>query len=337
MRIKMTIICSTLLLQFTAFGQDEVPVADNHVHIRSQQAASAWQQVNKTNPGIANIASQQAILAQDVLLDLNLSGIEKALLISEAHVFSMPELKPSSEYALVQAENDFVAAQVAAAPERLAGLCSLNPLADYALDEVQRCAQVLNLAGLSLHFSESNIDLRSNDHLVKLAEFFDFLKALEYPVLIHLATRNPYYGSVDVKLFIDNVLIKAPSIDIQIAHFGGHKEFNVQSDRAMSEFVVAFSDGRLQPSKLTFDLARVPPKVGDQAAAQNQSRQKTLTTLYAQRIRQLDPQQILFASSWTEHTNDSSRQAIGRVRDNLSLKPLTIARFFSSSSRFLEN
>jgi predicted TIM-barrel fold metal-dependent hydrolase len=248
----------------------------------------------------------------------------------------MAELNPSGEYSLVQAENNFVAAQVAAAPHRLAGLCGLDPLADYALEEVQRCAQVLGLNGVSLHFSDSNINLRSGEHLVKLAEFFEFLEALDYPALIHLATRNPYYGSVDVKLFIDNVLVDSPSVDIQIAHFGGYREFTLQTDRAMSEFVKAFSDGRLQPSRLQFDLANTPPFPATQAAAQNQTRQRSLSAMYAQRIRQLDPQQVLFASSWSEKLDRNSRLVITQIKTELALRPQTIASFFSSSSRFLE-
>lgn len=336
MGTKLAILCGILLLQLTAYAQDELPAADNHVHVRSTRAANAWQQIRKTNPKLANPAAERLILAQDVLLDLNLARIEQALLISEAHVFSMTELSPSGEYPLVQAENNFVAEQVAAAPHRLAGLCSLDPLADYALEEVQRCAQVLGLGGVSLHFSDSNVNLRSNDHLVKLAEFFEFLKVLDYPALIHLATRNPYYGSVDVKLFIDNVLINSPSIDIQIAHFGGQAEFTVQTDRAMSEFILAFADGRLQPSRLQFDLANTPPFPATQAAAQNQSRQRSLSAMYAQRIRQLDPQQVLFASSWSEKLDRNSRLAVAQIKNELGLRPQTIASVFDSSSRFFE-
>jgi len=336
MRISIGFICSTLMLPFAVFAQTELPLADNHVHVRSPQAASAWAQINRASTTAANPAVEQPILAQDVLLDLNLAGIEQALVVSEAYVFSMPELNPSGEYSLVQAENNFVAEQIAAAPHRLAGLCALNPLADYALDEVQRCAQELKLAGVSLHLHDSDINLRSNDHLVRLGEFFEFLKALEYPVLIHLATRNPYYGSVDVKLFIDNVLISSPSIDIQIAHFGGHEQFNVQTDRAMSEFIAAFADGRLQPSKVQFDLARVPPISANQAAAQSQTRQKSLNAMYATRIRQLDPQQVLFASSWSEKAGENSSLAVSRIKNDLALRPQTISSFFPSVSRFLE-
>ncbi len=337
MGLKIAIVCGTLLLQLQSFAQNELPVADNHIHIRSQQAADTWQQIHRVNPALANSGVEQSILARDIIVDLNLAGIEQALLISEAHIFSMLELNPSAEYSLVMAENDFVAGQVATSPTRLAGLCALDPLADYALEEVQRCAQELELAGVSLHFNDSNIDLRSNDHLVKLAEFFEFIKVLEYPVLIHLATRNPYYGSVDVKLFIDNVLINAPSIDIQIAHFGGHERFNVQSDRAMSEFIAAFSDGRLQPSRVQFDLAEVPPASQTQAAAQNQTRQKTLAAMYTQRIQQLEPQQILFASAWTEQSGSGSRQAITDIKNSLSLGPRTITSFFTTKSRFFDN
>ncbi len=337
MGLKIAIVCGTLLLQLQSFAQDELPVADNHVHIRSQRAADTWQQIHRVNPTLANLGAEQPILARDIILDLNLAGLEQALLVSEAHIFSMLELNPSAEHSLVMAENDFVAQQVATTPTRLAGLCALDPLADYALEEVQRCAQVLELAGVSLHFADSNINLRSNEHLVKLGEFFEFIKVLEYPVLIHLATRNPNYGSVDVKLFIDNVLVNAPLIDIQIAHFGGHKKFTVQTDRAMSEFIAAFADGRLQPSRVQFDLASVAPPLQAQAAAQNQTRQKTLAAMYTQRIQQLEPQQVLFASAWTEQMGSGSRQAIAELKSSLSLRQRTITSFFTTKSRFFEN
>jgi hypothetical protein len=82
MGTKLAIICGILLLQLTALAQDELPVADNHVHVRSQRAANAWQQIGKTNPELANPAAERLTLAQDVLLDLNLGGIERALLVS---------------------------------------------------------------------------------------------------------------------------------------------------------------------------------------------------------------------------------------------------------------
>ncbi len=324
------------MLPALALPQDETPVADNHVHVRSQQAANAWQQINRTNSAVANPAAEQVITGRDVLLDLRLGGMDKALLVSEAHTFSMPELNPIGEYPLVRAENDFVAEQVAIDPQRLTGLCAVDPIADYALDEVQRCAQQLGLTGVSLHFRQSDIDLRSNGHLVKLNEFFEFLTALDYPVLIHLATRNQYYGSVDVKLFIDNVLINAPSLDIQIAHLGGQRQFSLQSDRAMSEFIAAFSDGRLQPSNLQFDLAIIPPPTQNQAATQNQTRQKSLAAMYAQRMRQLDPQQLLFTSVWSEQTGVNSSTFFLKLRNDLSLSPQTISSFLGSTSRLIK-
>ena len=44
------------------------------------------------------------------------------------------------EYAKVQAENDWVVQQMARYPERLVPFCGVNPLKDYALQELERCA-----------------------------------------------------------------------------------------------------------------------------------------------------------------------------------------------------
>ena len=49
------------------------------------------------------------------------------------------------EYAKVRAENDWTGAQAALFPERLRAFCSFNPLKQYALDELARCAKDPNL------------------------------------------------------------------------------------------------------------------------------------------------------------------------------------------------
>ena len=63
------------------------------------------------------------------------------------------------------ADNDW-AAQVAQFPERLVGFCGVNPLKDYAIEEVARCAKNPNLRrGLKLHFGPAVIDYQNPAHI----------------------------------------------------------------------------------------------------------------------------------------------------------------------------
>ena len=60
------------------------------------------------------------------------------------------------QYDKVKAENDGTAQQVARFPDRLVGFCGVNPLKDYAVGEVRRCATIPQLrTGLKLHIGNS--------------------------------------------------------------------------------------------------------------------------------------------------------------------------------------
>ena len=63
-------------------------------------------------------------------------------MLSVAYQFGNPN-KPAikDEYAQVKAENDWTSRQVARFPNRLRGFCSVNPLKDYAIEELARCAK----------------------------------------------------------------------------------------------------------------------------------------------------------------------------------------------------
>ena len=61
----------------------------------------------------------------------------------------------------VRAENDWTAAQVAQFPDRLVAFCSFNPLREYALAELNRCAKSGSFRGLKLHFNTSGVNLHN--------------------------------------------------------------------------------------------------------------------------------------------------------------------------------
>lgn len=329
------------LLTLSVFGpatgaaEPPQPLAEHHLQLRSVAAADLLFQIQGKDRDTAPLA---AISATDVIAAIDAAAIEEAIVISSAYLFSMPDLNPSAEYSLVMSENDYVAEQVALASDRLTGICSVNPLADYALDEIQRCAQRLGLNGLYLDFENSDIDLRNSAQISTLATIFEFLEALQFPALLQIRTRSPSYGAIDIKLFIDRVLSEAPTTDIQIAGFAGSGGYDAATDRAMAEFIEAFADGRLEPSNFQFDLAGVVVAPGAGQTTQAQNRILDDNERLAQRVKQLDPQQVLFATGWQDsHSADIER--IGTNQNNitrlLSLTEEELVTLFQTRSRLL--
>lgn len=317
------------------------PAAEHHLHVRSAAAADLLSQIERNKDTLDTLSNLQPITALHVIAALDAASVPRALVISSAYLFSMPDLDPSGEYSLVMRENDYTAEQVAIAPDRLSGLCSVNPVAEYALDEIQRCAQRLGLKGLHLNFENSDIDLRNSAQIGKLATVFEFLEALQFPVLIHTRTRASHYGSIDIKLFIDNVLSEAPTIDMQIAHLAGFGGYDEATDRAMSQFTEAFKDGRLEPSHFQFDLAGVVVAPNSEQSSLTQETLSNQNEQLSNRIKQLDPQQVLFATGWPvdyfasldfELINTNVRN----ITRALSLTPEQLLTLFQNRSRLLD-
>jgi hypothetical protein len=103
------------------------PAVDHHQHLFS--------------PAVGPVASGLATTAADLIAQLDQTGIRRAAVFSVAYQFGDPN-RPAveDEYARVKAENDRVAREVAQYPDRLRGFCGLNPLKDYAVAEIARCA-----------------------------------------------------------------------------------------------------------------------------------------------------------------------------------------------------
>jgi predicted TIM-barrel fold metal-dependent hydrolase len=112
--------------------------------------------------------------ASDLVSLLNAAGMERALVLSVAYQLGNPNKPPvAAEDAKVRAENDWTSQQVATFPDRLRGFCGVNPLKDYAIAEIMRCAQDPQLHfGLKLHFGNSDVDLRNPEHIAKLKKCF---------------------------------------------------------------------------------------------------------------------------------------------------------------------
>ncbi|HEX8903777.1 MAG TPA: amidohydrolase family protein, partial [Longimicrobiaceae bacterium] len=91
---------------------------------------------------------------------LDAAGIRRGVVLSLAYLFASPFFPTTpDEQERVRAENDWTAAQVARYPDRLVGFCSVNPLKDYAIQEIERCARLPRMRGLKLHFANSGVNV----------------------------------------------------------------------------------------------------------------------------------------------------------------------------------
>lgn len=118
-------------------------------------------------------------------------------------------------------ENDYILDAVERYPDRLIGLCCLDPFNKFAITEVMRCLKQ-GLSGIGeLAFYESGIDETALD---KLAPLFEICLKKDLPALIH--TNEPvghiYPGKTPNTMSQIYTLVKRfPENKIVLAHWGG--------------------------------------------------------------------------------------------------------------------
>jgi hypothetical protein len=123
------VCCAVALLSTASLRRQSLPSIDHHQHHYSPATAALA-------PGVAPVS------AEDLVKLLDQAGIRRAVVLSVAYQFGNPN-RPSvdDEYAKVRAENDWTSQEVACYPDRLRGFCGVNPLKDYAFEELARCAK----------------------------------------------------------------------------------------------------------------------------------------------------------------------------------------------------
>ena len=280
-------------LSLTAMAS-EGPVADHHIHIRSAEAAELLSNMG----GVRAAVTMESQTAEQLIEAMDVASIQHGLVLSLVYLFASPDVQVENEYQVVRDENNYVAQQVALFPDRLVGACSVNPLSDYAVKEIRRCASELNTHALKLHFANSGIELRNEAHVEKLQLIFALLDELDLPAVVHLRAGESEYGSEQANIFIDSILSEVPDLPIQIAHMGGWGGYDSATDSALQAFELALNEGRLL-NPIWFDLGAVvfdPRVAGDNEELAKQVRDANETL--AQRIRVIGPARVLFASDW---------------------------------------
>lgn len=277
--MRLLVLCWVLALFpcKSLHGQPR-PVVDYHQHLFSPAAVEG----SEIDP----------VTASDIVALLDYAGIRHALILSLAYQFGSPG-RPAveDEYAQVKAENDWTSRQVAAFPDRLRGFCSVNPLKDYALEEIARCARDPHLRfGLKLHFGNSDVDLENPQHVEQLRRVFRTANDNGMAIAVHMRSslsRQRPYGARVARTFLNELLPAAPSVPVQIAHLAGAGGYDDPLvDEALAVFAEAVANHDPRMANVYFDVSGVAG-LGEWTGKASR---------IAVRIRQLGVSRILYGS-----------------------------------------
>jgi predicted TIM-barrel fold metal-dependent hydrolase len=201
----------------------------------------------------------------------------------------------TDEYAKVKAENDWVAEQVARFPDRFVGFFSFNPLEDYALEEINRCAKNPAFKGIKLHLGNSMVDVLKPEHVEKLRAVFRAANEKRIPILIHLWTPYGNYGRPHAEAFLNQILPSAPDITIQIAHMAASGP-NYHSDEAFEVYANAAEKKDPRMKNVYTDVASMVTR----------NTRPEIIELVAKRLRQFGLNHVLFGSDFAPNgTNET--------------------------------
>ncbi len=181
-----------------------MPVADHHQVVYSPAAAAF----------MSASAALQPVSAQDLIPQLDAAGIERAALLSVAYVYGQPAGQAGEEYARVRAENDWTARQAGEYPERLVALCSVDPLKDYALAELARCAASPGFGrGIKLQPGGGGVQPDDQQQVERLRRVFRSANARGMAIVLQLRET----GAPAARLLIEQLLPHAPDVPVQVA------------------------------------------------------------------------------------------------------------------------
>jgi predicted TIM-barrel fold metal-dependent hydrolase len=258
-----------------------------HVLLSLVRGNDGQWRIDAESPTFPGPRGMEEFDAKRVVRELDEAGIRKAVVLSVAYWFGSAFRGfdgGEQEYAFVRAENDWAAEQVAQFPDRLIGVCSVNPLRSYAIREVRRCAQQGRHRALKLHHGNSRVDLRKPEHAKAVGDVFAEANRHKLGIVVHLWTDPAFEteGGGHAQAFLDHVLPRAPDVAVQVAHMAGGGRATQPALKVLAD---AISAGDRRTRNLYFDVATLV----DGETPDN-------LRLNAQRIRQIGLDRILFGS-----------------------------------------
>lgn len=301
MRPVLLFVAVAVSMCFTkAYCADLTPRGDFHQHVFSDRIVAL----------LGPDAGLVALPASDVIALLDDAGIRAAVLLSTAYMYGSPARQVEDEYARVRRENDWTAAQAAQFPGRLIAFCGFNPLKDYALVELNRCASIAGLRrGIKLHLGNSDVQLDNPAHVGRLREVFAAANAKGMAVVVHLRAnigKKRPYGAQQARIFLEQVLPAAPDVVVQVAHLAGTGPGfeDPPAREVLAVLAEAAGRGAPQTRNLWFDVASIADReLGPDAAA-----------LMARRIRQIGVERVLYGTDSAQGDNLRPREAWAALR-----------------------
>jgi len=185
---------------------------DHHIHLRSPET---YQLLSKL--GLEQPRPEKEYT--DITELLRASPAQKCFVVSVAYMLAGFGLG-AKELEAVKAENDHTARECAKLPGRAFGFASVNPLRDYAPGEIERCLSLPGIAGVKLHFDNSRVSLRDEQHAKAVRAVLLVAAKRNAPALVHMDNRQPEFGAEDARAFLDQVLAELPPMEVYIAHLG---------------------------------------------------------------------------------------------------------------------
>ena len=179
-------------------------------------------------------------MAEELVADMDLAGVAVAGILGRV-------LPPRQDEAFVRAGNDCTIAAVRAYPERLFGLCYVNPALDpsWVGDELDRCLSQPEMRGI-----KQEIDVNARDPRMETV----MAKASQYgcPILFHSWSLNKWRFTEAQKAQqaessrpedIADLARRFPEVTFQMAHLEGAGPSGIDAVAALPNVFIDTSGG----------------------------------------------------------------------------------------------
>ena len=278
--------------------------ADHHMHLGS---ADLCGRLPPEEP-CGKYRTPLSVLAEDAVRALDAAHVGKGTVFSAAYLYGMADLKiPADSVGYwMRRENEFTAAEVARAPDRLVGVMSVDPLAPTALEEIAHWKGHPAFRALKMHLFASRVHVADPAERARLGAVFRAAHEAGFPVVVHVG--GAFFGPAEAELFLREVLPQAGGTPVQVAHGAGaglppDGPRHVAVLRTFADQIAAHAPGT---DSLYFDLSFFVWKEDSTAVAQLVSE-----------MRRIGVERFLFASDFDVQT---VVEAEARV-DSLRLTP----------------
>ncbi len=224
---------------------------DSHVHIMSPYLISRWK-----DAGIPFSRSEASYSNIDTILHKN--GARFIDLIGMGYVFENREYyRAADAWARLKAENNWLAEAAKKYSARVRPFFAIDPLQDYALEELERCFAINPECGIKLHFYTSNVNLKLRDHRQKVGALLLRAAINGIPVLLHFDNGSAAFGRGDVEILADSLLPEMPALSLTIAHWGTSGGFTKKTKAVIDAFAGALEKEHVRKHNIRFDISGV--------------------------------------------------------------------------------